>query len=275
VVLDASLPSATKIFKKLLSFVRLSFVTLHVTRERSASRLTFSHARREKLMSHAGEAVFTNEIRSGARPRLSGVAIRDEFALNSAYGQLHVFSFNNLADRKEHIAFVAGSLDALSGPTPPLVRIHSECLTGDLLGSEHCDCGSQLTDALQRCRAEGRGVVVYMRDEGRGIGLYAKLRTYKLQAMGLNTFEANEALGYSADSRDFTIAADILTALGISSARLLTNNPMKVAALEACGIAVERVATCIHLTEHNRRYLEAKREIAKHSIHIEPELEVK
>jgi len=136
------------------------------------------------------------------------------------------FSFDGLEAPEEHVAIVIGSLEQKS----PLVRIHSECLTGDIFGSHRCDCGAQLNEALERMTEEG-GVLLYLRQEGRGIGLYAKLAAYRLQDGGLDTFEANRQLSFPDDGRDFTAAAQMLTALGVKRCRLMTNNPEKVEAL--------------------------------------------
>jgi len=167
-------------------------------------------------------------------------------------GPAEVTTFDGLADGGEHLALRIGDPGAV-----PLVRLHSECLTGDVLGSERCDCGPQLHEAVQRIAASG-GYLLYLRQEGRGIGLYAKLDAYALQDEGLDTYEANLALGYDADARDYTVAAQMLAALGISRLALLTNNPDKAAQLAASGIAVEPVPTAVHLSSANARYLAAK-----------------
>ena len=165
-------------------------------------------------------------------------------------------------DGKEHLAI---SLGELTG-APVLVRLHSECLTGDALFSLRCDCGFQLEHALQRIAAEGRGVVLYLRQEGRGIGLANKMRAYSLQDQGFDTVEANHRLGFEDDERDFRIGADILRRLGFSSVRLLTNNPAKVAMMAGCGISVaERVPLKVGLNPLNAKYLDTK---AKKSGHI-------
>jgi GTP cyclohydrolase II len=139
----------------------------------------------------------------------------------------------------EHLAILIGRPEAANG-TAPLARVHSECFTGDLLGSLRCDCGPQLRGALLRMAEEGAGVLLYLAQEGRGIGLVNKLRAYALQDRGLDTVDANRALGWEADERNFLVAATMLEQLGIGAVRLLTNNPDKVAALEACGVAVAR-----------------------------------
>jgi 3,4-dihydroxy 2-butanone 4-phosphate synthase/GTP cyclohydrolase II len=152
-----------------------------------------------------------------------------------------------------------------------LVRVHSECLTGDVFGSLRCDCNAQLIFAMERVEREGRGVVVYMRQEGRGIGLSNKLRAYRLQDEGLDTVEANERLGFRPDLRDYGIGAQILRDLGVRRLRLMTNNPKKVVGLSGYGLEiVERVPIEIVPTGHNERYLRAKRDKLGHLILIEP-----
>jgi GTP cyclohydrolase II len=156
----------------------------------------------------------------------------------------------------EHCALVAGE----PGPEGALVRLHSECLTGDAFGSLHCDCGEQLAQAQRRIVRAGAGVVVYLRQEGRGIGLGNKIRAYRLQALGLDTFEANRALGLPDDARRYDLAAEMLRVLGIRAVRLLTNNPEKADALDALGIRVsERVPMSVTVTRENARYLSTKR----------------
>ncbi|MER5377282.1 GTP cyclohydrolase II [Streptomyces sp. NPDC002553] len=162
-------------------------------------------------------------------------------------------TFHGLADGQEHVAVVLGD----PGPVP-LVRLHSECLTGDVFGSARCDCGPQLREAVERIADRG-GVLLYLRQEGRGIGLYNKLDAYALQDQGLDTYEANAALGLPEDDRDYTAAAQMLRALGISGLDLLSNNPDKAGQLRALGIDVlDRVPTGVFTTEHNVRYLRAK-----------------
>src|SRR5882757_628367 len=165
-----------------------------------------------------------------------------------------VFTFTGLVDGKEHLALgLGGYQDA----EVPLVRPHSECLTGDVFGSERCDCGAQLREAVERI-AEAGGYVLYLRQEGRGIGLYAKLDAYALQDQGLDTYEANVALGRGEDERDYTAAAQMLAALGADAIRLLSNNPDKALQLAALGSeVVERVPTGVHVSSSNVRYLRA------------------
>jgi GTP cyclohydrolase II len=174
-----------------------------------------------------------------------------------------VFSFDGLVDAREHLAFGlgdwVGSLDrhAADGPAP-LVRPHSECLTGDVFGSQRCDCGPQLREAVERIAGVG-GFLMYLRQEGRGIGLYTKLDAYALQDAGLDTYEANVALGHREDERDYTAAAQMLGALGVERVALLSNNPDKAEQLNRLGVTViERVPTGMYLTPANAGYLAAK-----------------
>jgi GTP cyclohydrolase II/3,4-dihydroxy 2-butanone 4-phosphate synthase/GTP cyclohydrolase II len=163
-------------------------------------------------------------------------------------------------EEREHIAIVAGSLDALRDPEPVLARAHSECWTGETLGSLKCDCREQFDRALAAIEEAGRGVVVYLRQEGRGIGLGNKIRAYALQAEGADTVEANEQLGFAADLRTYDLAAAIFRDLGIGSVALMTNNPDKCAGLEKAGIAVaRRVPHWGGPNEHNREYLAVKK----------------
>ena len=174
-----------------------------------------------------------------------------------------VVTFDGLVDGLEHLAVVLGEPTGV-----PLVRLHSECLTGDVLGSHRCDCGPQLHEAVGRIEAHG-GYLLYLRQEGRGIGLYAKLDAYLLQDRGLDTYDANVALGYGADERDYSAAAQMLRALGVDRLALLTNNPDKAAQLSAHGLdVVERVPTAVHLTASNRRYLTAKADRGSHALEL-------
>jgi GTP cyclohydrolase II len=164
-----------------------------------------------------------------------------------------VSSFRGLVDGREHLALGLGTVTGL-----PLVRPHSECLTGDVFGSQRCDCGPQLREAVERITEAG-GYLLYLRHEGRGIGLYEKLDAYRLQDTGLDTYEANLALGHAPDERDYTVAAQMLRALGVSAVSLLSNNPDKAAQLVRLGVTVvSRVGTGVHLSEANARYLAAK-----------------
>ncbi|OIJ92336.1 GTP cyclohydrolase II [Streptomyces monashensis] len=175
-----------------------------------------------------------------------------------------VSTFHGLSDGAEHLAVELGPPD----PGTPLVRVHSECLTGDVLGSARCDCGPQLDEALTALREAG-GVLLYLRQEGRGIGLYRKLDAYRLQDGGLDTYEANQALGLGDDLRDYTVAAQMLRALGHTCVDLLTNNPDKARQLTARGITVRRThPTGVHINPHNRAYLTAKAEKTLHTIRL-------
>ncbi|MFJ6135060.1 GTP cyclohydrolase II [Kitasatospora sp. NPDC092286] len=179
--------------------------------------------------------------------------------------EAEVFTFHGLADGAEHLALAFG--EAPQGGTP-LVRLHSECLTGDVFGSDRCDCGPQLRESVERI-SEAGGYLLYLRQEGRGIGLYNKLDAYALQDSGLDTYDANTALGLPEDGRDYTAAAQMLAALGATGIDLLSNNPDKAAQLAGLGIAVERrVPTGVHLSASNVRYLRAKVERTGHSIKL-------
>ncbi|GAA2580445.1 GTP cyclohydrolase II [Winogradskya consettensis] len=181
----------------------------------------------------------------------------------STTAQVH--TFNGLADGKEHLALALGSPDPDS---VPLVRPHSECMTGDVFGSERCDCGPQLREAVERITQTG-GYLLYLRQEGRGIGLYAKLDAYALQDSGLDTYEANVALGRGEDERDYTAAAQMLLALGTEKIRLLSNNPDKATQLQAYGVEVkERIPTGVHLSPANRRYLATKATHTSHTLDL-------
>ena len=182
-----------------------------------------------------------------------------------------VFTFTGLVDGEEHLLLGLGDWHgalrrAAQGSQAPLVRPHSECLTGDVFGSERCDCGPQLREAVERIASEG-GFLLYLRQEGRGIGLYAKLDAYALQDAGLDTYEANTALGRGEDERDYTAVAQMLRAIGADRIRLLSNNPDKALQLDVLGVrVVERVPTGVHLSAANVRYLTAKRDHTAHTL---------
>lgn len=199
---------------------------------------------------------------------LPAAAVRTQVDLPLRRGDgftTHAFAttFDGLVDGAEHLALVLGR-PPVDGP--PLVRLHSECLTGDALGSERCDCGPQLDEAVRRISHAG-GYLLYLRQEGRGIGLSAKLDAYALQDTGLDTYDANLALGYAADGRTYAAAAQMLRALGVPEVDLLTNNPDKVVQLEAHGIRVrQRVPTAVHLSHANAPYLAAKARRGGHDL---------
>lgn len=184
--------------------------------------------------------------------------------LPTAHGDFKLMMYRSRVTGLEHLALVKGKVD---DGAPVLVRVHSECFTGDVLGSERCDCGPQLHQAMEMVEKEGRGAILYMRQEGRGIGLANKLHAYHLQERGLDTVEANVALGFAPDLRDYGEGAQILVDLGIRKLRLMTNNPCKIAGLEGYGLEItERVPVVIPPTAHDRRYLETKKEKMGHLI---------
>jgi GTP cyclohydrolase II len=188
--------------------------------------------------------------------------------LPTKFGSFRAVAFWNNRDAKEHLALVHG--DVL-GADNVMTRLHSECLTGDALGSLRCDCREQLGVALRRLAAEPRGVLLYLRQEGRGIGLLNKVRAYSLQDAGLDTVDANVALGFRDDEREYAVAAHMLASLTLRSVRLLTNNPRKIAELEQYGIRVrERVPHVIPANEHNRLYLQTKADRSGHLFDGEP-----
>jgi GTP cyclohydrolase II len=184
-----------------------------------------------------------------------------------------VFTFAGLVDGGEHVALGLGGHADVPSPNghqgpPPLVRPHSECLTGDVFGSQRCDCGPQMREAVERLAGVG-GFLLYLRQEGRGIGLYSKLDSYALQDAGLDTYEANLALGYAEDERDYTVAAQMLLALGFPRVALFSNNPDKAAQLRRLGVSVtERVTTGVHLSVANARYLRTKARRGAHSLDV-------
>jgi GTP cyclohydrolase II len=181
--------------------------------------------------------------------------------LPTRYGAFEMFVYN-AADHKEHVALTTGAIDD-GGPV--LVRAHSECLTGDILGSSRCDCGEQLADSLRLLQEQGRGVLLYLRQEGRGIGLTKKISAYALQEQGLDTVEANHAMGLPEDARDYRVAAEMLLDLGVRRARLLTNNPAKTEGLERYGVeVVERIPLVISPNPSNVGYLRTKRQKMGH-----------
>jgi len=184
-----------------------------------------------------------------------------ETTLPTAYGEFRLILFESLIDGQQHAALTLGNIHE----PPVLVRVHSQCLTGDVFGSQRCDCGPQLDKALELVAAAQKGVILYLRQEGRGIGLANKLKAYALQDQGMDTVEANRALGFDPDLRDYGIGAQILVDLGLSQIRLMTNNPRKVVGLEGFGLTlVDRVPLEIPPTPANVRYLKAKRDKLGH-----------
>lgn len=195
----------------------------------------------------------SNALQVAARARLPVAANADA----------EIIAFRSDADSADHIALVIGKRDA----SPPVVRLHSECLTGDVLGSLKCDCGPQLHEALHQISGASWGILLYLRQEGRGIGLINKLRAYALQDQGFDTVDANIRLGFAIDSRDFSVAARMLHLLGVPSVKLLTNNPEKVAGLQAEGVAVaERLPLKIAANPYNAHYLATKRDRTGHQL---------
>jgi len=188
-----------------------------------------------------------------------------ETGLPTGFGDFRVFGYRSLVDDKHHVALVKGEVD---GKADVLVRVHSECLTGDVFHSLRCDCGEQLESALSMIEAEGQGVLLYLAQEGRGIGLLNKLKAYKLQEEGLDTVDANLKLGLPADLRDYGIGAQILVDLGLTSIRILTNNPKKIRGLEGYGLSVSAQIPIQHMPNpHNEAYLRAKKERMGHTLH--------
>jgi len=222
-----------------------------------ADLIAFRRARGESQVKVAGE---------GERWNDSSLVERVETVdLPTAHGDFKLTMYRSRLTRLEHLALVKGDVDQVGQPV--LVRVHSECFTGDVLGSQRCDCGPQLHAAMEMIEKEGRGVVLYMRQEGRGIGLANKLHAYHLQEKGMDTVEANVALGFAPDLRDYGEGAQILVDLGIRKLRLLTNNPCKVKGLEGYGLEiVERVPIVIPPNFHDKRYLDTKREKMGHLI---------
>ncbi|WP_026600904.1 GTP cyclohydrolase II [Methylomonas sp. 11b] len=186
----------------------------------------------------------------------------------TAYGDFQLCYYSNTLDNKEHLAFVMGNVTDAENV---LVRIHSECFTGDVLGSRRCDCGEQLDRSLQLIASQGAGVLVYLRQEGRGIGLLQKMRAYNLQDQGYDTVDANLLLGHGADERDYSLAARILEELGVHSIRLMTNNPAKIHALESEGILVNaRFPLEATVNADNEGYLLTKARRMDHLLQVKP-----
>lgn len=193
--------------------------------------------------------------------KIKAASLRNSVCVPTDFGECCFCTFNNLIDQNEHFALLF-HLEKIN--VAPLVRIHSECITGDLFHSKRCDCGDQLQESLRRLNKEG-GVLLYLRQEGRGIGLYNKLDAYSLQLQGLDTYEANHHLNFSDDHRSYDVAAQMLTALGINRIRIITNNPKKIEELTVNGIEVlERIGTECYLKPENKAYITAKKQKTGH-----------
>ncbi|MCY7280388.1 MAG: GTP cyclohydrolase II [Sphingomonas bacterium] len=208
-----------------------------------------------------GEAIAASKVMPDdiLRPAVATIAARARLPIEGV-GEAQIVAFREPATGSEHVALLIGA----PAGEPPLVRLHSECLTGDVFGSLKCDCGPQLKEALRLIAQSGGGILLYLRQEGRGIGLANKIRAYALQDRGLDTVDANRRLGFADDERDYATAAAMLRALGADEVRLLTNNPAKVAGLKAEGIVVERVAHHLPVNPHNVDYVATKRARSGH-----------
>lgn len=189
----------------------------------------------------------------------------EEVDLPTAYGHFHLIPFRQKDNGLEHVALIKGDV---TGEEPVLVRVHSSCATGDIFGSMRCECGEQLHRAMQAVDKEGRGAIIYLNQEGRGIGLMEKIRAYKLQENGMDTVDANLHLGHKADERDYGVGANILHSLGIKKMRLITNNPMKRVGLDGYGLEVTEIVPIeIEPNEYNRFYMKTKKERMGHTLH--------
>ena len=190
----------------------------------------------------------------------------DEVDMPTEYGHFRLIPFRQKSNRLEHVALIKGTWEP---DEPIMVRVHSSCVTGDIFGSARCDCGEQLHKAMRMIEQEGKGVVLYLNQEGRGIGLMAKIAAYKLQEQGYDTVDANIHLGYDPDERDYGVGAPILNLIGVRKMRLLTNNPVKRVGLEAYGLEItENVPIEVQPNQYNKRYLETKKERMGHNLHL-------
>ena len=227
-----------------------------------------SMARLPELMKFAArhklKIATIEELIKFRRTREKLVQRQEVVKMPTDYGDFDLYLYQSTTDGQHHLALVKGEV---AGKANVLVRVHSECLTGDVFGSRRCDCGPQLHQAMRQVAEEGRGVIVYMRQEGRGIGLASKIQAYKLQEGGYDTVEANLKLGFKMDLREYGLGAQILVDLGLKTIRLLTNNPKKVVGLEGYGLEiVEQVPIRIKPNPHNVRYLKTKRDKLGHSV---------
>ena len=189
----------------------------------------------------------------------------EEVDMPTAYGHFHLIPFLQKDNGLEHIALIKGEV---AGDDPVLVRVHSSCMTGDIFGSMRCECGEQLHLAMQRIEQEGRGAIIYLNQEGRGIGLMDKIAAYKLQENGLDTVDANLHLGHKADERDYGVGANILHALGIRNMKLMTNNPVKRIGLEGYGVRISEIVPLeVEPNPYNKRYMTTKKQRMGHNLH--------
>ena len=237
-----------------------------------------------EILNPDGSMARTSQLsKFAARHRLRVITIRDLIShrgrnerlvkrmatarLPTKYGEFALHVYQESLNGKQHLALVRGAVD---GKKDVLVRVHSSCITGDTLFSERCDCGRQLEAALKQIASDGKGVLLYLSQEGRGIGLLNKIRSYSLQDNGMDTVQANNALGFKADLREYGIGAQILADLGLSTLRILTNNPRKIVGIEGYGLKVtQRVAIQMPATKHNDRYMRTKREKMGHLLMFE------
>ncbi|WP_338502106.1 GTP cyclohydrolase II [Sphingomonas kaistensis] len=235
--------------------------------DQQAAAAALAVARRAGLMpalwllgSDAALHLSANEAHAATRPATVAIAARAVLPVDGLGPPSQIVAMRSEEDGSEHVALLVGA----PGGQAPLVRLHSECLTGDVFGSLKCDCGPQLRAALKLMEAQGGGILLYLRQEGRGIGLANKIRAYALQDRGLDTVESNHRLGFADDERDYALAAAMLRALGVSEVRLLTNNPAKIAGLEEQGLRATRVAHRLPANPHNAHYLDVKKAKSGH-----------